>query len=115
MNQNYRELILQHSAPMEPIATSQPTVVKKIPGIQAVMFDIYGTLLISASGDFDSVRTASQGDRFVAALRECGIDTAIDGDAAVRRLSAEILAEQERGRAAGIACPEIDRALRKPA
>lgn len=46
--------------PMEPVATEVPTRLDRLDRIQAVVFDIYGTLLISGTGDVGSVDPASR-------------------------------------------------------
>lgn len=43
--------ILHSLQPLQPIPTSQPRRIHPFPECKAILFDIYGTLLISASGD----------------------------------------------------------------
>ncbi|QDV73592.1 HAD family hydrolase [Botrimarina mediterranea] len=58
--------IVHHSRrPLDPQPTGEESVLPKLPGIRAVVFDVYGTLLISASGD---ISLASEGARGAAAL-----------------------------------------------
>jgi putative hydrolase of the HAD superfamily len=67
----------RHIAPLLPIPTGlQPSGQRSHP-IAAVIFDIYGTLFISASGDIGlSRKTAGQMDRqLLSLLREYGITT----------------------------------------
>ena len=51
MNVQYCHMVRAASQPLEPIQTSQRGMPKKLVGIRAVYFDIYGTLFISGSGD----------------------------------------------------------------
>src|SRR5690606_5884506 len=59
-----REEIIARLEPRHPLPTGWMPRLKPLPGIRAVIFDIYGTLLISAAGD-------SVGDD-ESALRKCG-------------------------------------------
>ena len=43
------------SRPLEPLPTHYPTRMVPLTGVRAVVFDIYGTLLISGSGDIGTV------------------------------------------------------------
>ena len=47
-------IMRRQSRPLEPVPTGVSPVLRELPAIRAVMFDIYGTLLISASGDIDA-------------------------------------------------------------
>lgn len=51
MSIQYNQIICDLSRPLEPLPTGQNEVIRKIAGIRAVFFDIYGTLFISGSGD----------------------------------------------------------------
>ena len=42
---------LEHSKPLEPVPTGASKRLARLPGIRAVLFDLYGTLLVSASGE----------------------------------------------------------------
>ncbi len=49
----YIKTFLGESVTLKPVPTLLKPFVKKDPGIKAFVFDVYGTLLISASGDID--------------------------------------------------------------
>jgi len=51
---------LEHLNPLEPIATDVAEKLRPSIGAKAVVFDIYGTLLISASGDIDQAEVRNQ-------------------------------------------------------
>ena len=51
---DFIERIRQTSTPLEPRATEATAVLRELPSIRAVLWDIYGTLVISASGDVGS-------------------------------------------------------------
>ena len=69
--------------PLAPLPTGVEPVLRRLPDIKAVLFDVYGTLLVSASGDVGTTRGAEL-------------------------LAAPIKAEHERLRAEGVDHPEVD-------
>ena len=102
------EIILQHSSPLEPVATEATPHVECLDGLRAVLFDVYGTLVISASGDIG----ANSGDhRQDALLRTCEqFGLTLDGTAAagVEEFFAAIGASHQSARDLGIEHPEVD-------
>jgi putative hydrolase of the HAD superfamily len=48
---------------LEPLPTGYPTDCRPLPGVKAVIFDIYGTLLISASGDVEVTQVSAAAAR----------------------------------------------------
>ena len=56
MSIQYNQIICDLSRPLEPLPTGQNEVIRKIAGIRAVFFDIYGTL-----AGFDPPREQIQG------------------------------------------------------
>ena len=51
MSQEYLRIIREMSQPQAPLATREVSKLRQLKGIEAVLFDIYGTLFISCSGD----------------------------------------------------------------
>lgn len=103
-------LIRESSAPLSPVETKQATRNESLSGIRAVLFDIYGTLLISASGDIGTVREDSDAGAAVAALRESGLigrNDLIEADVD-RLLEETIRARHANAREQGIEFPEVD-------
>ncbi len=65
------EIIREHSKPLEPVSTDETPVIRSLDGIRAVVFDIYGTLVISAAGDISLVQeNASE-----KAMEQAGVTT----------------------------------------
>lgn len=54
------EELLKELKPIEPLDTGVQPVIRKDSGIKGILFDIYGTLLVSSSGDIDRVTISSQ-------------------------------------------------------
>ena len=106
------ELIRQLSAPLapRPVAGCLPRLAR-IGGVRGVLFDVYGTLLISAAGDIGSGAASWQAKRaaMTAALDDAGVAGAAPGaPAMVAALEAAIRAEHTAARARGVAYPEVD-------
>lgn len=67
------DIISEYAVPMEPEATGQKSKLKKLKGIRAVLFDVYGTLFQSSAGDI----SLAQKDRYKSTQREAFIREAI--------------------------------------
>lgn len=64
--------IREHSSPLEPRPTGLDALLPPLPEIRAVCFDVYGTLLISASGDIGLTLKEYRSATIAEALRETG-------------------------------------------
>ena len=108
MGETLSEIIRRLSQPLEPIATGQPSRLERLSGIRAVLFDVYGTLLISGSGEVGTARQSAREDAFAEALQAIGIEpTGPIGPAL--QYSFDLIEQQHRaGRNRGIEYPEID-------
>lgn len=80
------ELIRELSQPLEPLATGVEPRLPRLEGVRAVLLDVYGTLLISASGDISVATGAARGDAAEAALRDAGAAVSVPGETIVERL-----------------------------
>jgi putative hydrolase of the HAD superfamily len=98
----------RHIHPLVPIPTGEiPSGLSNIKGVAAILFDVYGTLLISGSGDLDPHALSREQKRGVAeALQRHGIDGAPDNIS--DSLKRTIENEHETLRRAGIESPEVD-------
>lgn len=100
-----------YGTPLAPEPTALAPELAPLDGIKAVLFDIYGTLLISASGDIGLVSDASDRLELGELLASAGLEVpsadaaSRDGGALIR---AAIEAEHERARGRGIDYPEVD-------
>ncbi len=72
MTAEYIELIRRHSSPRQPRETDAVSNVEPLPGIKAIFFDIYGTMLISGCGDIGVSESPTE-QAFCDALTACGI------------------------------------------
>jgi putative hydrolase of the HAD superfamily len=103
------EWIRRCSRPLEPVPTDHPEALGPLPGIRAVLFDIYGTLLVSGSGDVGTAHEVTRDDALRGALEEAGLLR--HGQPLARSeglLEQIILQHHERARREGIEYPEVD-------
>jgi putative hydrolase of the HAD superfamily len=104
------EQIRRLTAPLTPLPTGQTRCIEPMAGIRAVLFDVYGTLVVSGCGDIGLTDTAAGRDHFRAALDAARIDTdklpaGFDGAAAlVETIGASHVIAREQG----VDYPEVD-------
>ena len=96
--------------PLTPEPASVSPILRSLPGIRIVLFDISGTLLVSASGDIGTREDQADGKAALAALRGAGVDVVNPeaGRQAEILLRETILREHEALRKKGIDYPEVD-------
>jgi FMN phosphatase YigB (HAD superfamily)/glycosyltransferase involved in cell wall biosynthesis len=94
---------------IKPIATGVEPRLGRLPGIKAVLFDIYGTLLVSSSGDVGTdPQFEDQQSRNDDRLERMLLDLGLSLSAAAELLTSTIFDEHQQLRKAGIPYPEID-------
>jgi putative hydrolase of the HAD superfamily len=105
---------LKNLEELKPIPTAEKPRLKKLDDIKAVIFDIYGTLLVSSSGDINQAEIS--GNNLKRALREADFrftDPNLEKD---DKVVANLLAtfvklihqHQDQHRESGIPFPEVD-------
>jgi len=107
----YTELCLGTLEPLQPRPTGERHRVRSLDGIRAVLFDVYGTLLISASGDVDISDFSLPG--VLTCLEDCAVrplngNPRVLAQRAVTEFKHTITRMHERDRQRGIAYPEVD-------
>ncbi len=108
MHEVSSEIVCRLSRPLEPIATGHPPKLNKLRGVRAVLFDVYGTLLISGSGEVGTARKSAKEDAFTEALETVGLAPTGPVKAALQ-YSFDLIEERHAaGRCQGIDYPEID-------
>lgn len=102
--------IRQLSTPLEPRPTPIPARLPRLKGIRAVLFDVYGTLFISGSGDISIAGELSNQDALTEALESVGMRGNLQeaGQTGIREFFAVIDAAHAKRRQEGIATPEVD-------
>ncbi|NNJ24711.1 HAD family hydrolase [Alienimonas chondri] len=101
-------LIRERSAPLEALPTGTEPRVAALEGVRAVLFDVYGTLVISGSGDVGVNAAAGRGDAFVSSLQAVGLPATVDGEIGVEALNAAIRDDHAAKRDLRIEYPEVD-------
>ncbi|WP_442511217.1 HAD family hydrolase [Novipirellula sp. SH528] len=95
------DAVLKLRQPMEPIATSVACELKPLPDVGAVIFDIYGTLVISGSGDVGSSVASDPATEFIESKQG-------DLSRRITRLHEVIQASNTQRQDAGCIKPEIN-------
>ncbi len=99
------------STPLLPQPTGVTPRLPRLKGIRALVFDIYGTLLISASGDIGLGGDRNETQAFAAALESTGLKKPESSGQLEQgpALLKEVIQEQHRERQAkGVEYPEVD-------
>jgi len=117
----YVDIFRENSRPLEPIATDAAPVLKRLKGIKAVMFDVYGTLIISASGEVGTAAERSTGkaatpaEAIEGAFAACDIplfgqsaNIKANCDAVARLFFQAIESSHSSSQAEGVDYPEVD-------
>lgn len=100
------ERIRALSRPLAPLPTGYPTRVAPLAGIRAVVFDVYGTLFVSGSGDVGTAKAEVDAQALHRALRDVGVED--PGAPAEALLRPAIERHHAEARARGVAYPEVD-------
>jgi putative hydrolase of the HAD superfamily len=108
MSTPYSDIIRDLSRPLSPLPTAEATTIPRPIPARAVLFDVYGTLFISGSGDVGSSDAQGQADALVAALHAVGLELRGDPAQPLDVLTEVIQEHHAKARAVGIDYPEVD-------
>ncbi len=104
----YAQLIRRHSRPLAPVPTGVAPRLVAMPNVRAVLFDVYGTLVISASGDVGTATGTNRATALAGAFDELGLALRCAPADGVDRLNETIAAHHAAARQRGIESPEVD-------
>ena len=93
--------------PLESIPTGHATRLEPVDTIHAVIFDIYGTLFVSASGDIGPAMADDHEEAFHQALLSARLEPGRTQGAGALTLREEIIRDHETRRAQGVDYPEV--------
>lgn len=98
------------STPLDPQPTDYPEQLPELEGIRAVIFDIYGTLLISGTGDIGAASAETNKEAFSASLATAGFPaSALNAFAPSPELLRQAIRKaHEKRHREGIEYPEVD-------
>jgi putative hydrolase of the HAD superfamily len=107
---NLEKVITNNCPPLEPIATNYPAQLNPLPPIKAVLFDIYGTLFISGSGDVGTAAASNTAEALSQALAVSAFQGDLDqaGLVGIDLLKKEIQSWHDQAKANGIDYPEVE-------
>lgn len=108
MTSEYGQIIRRHSRPLQPLDTGETPRWAPLAPIDAVLFDIYGTLLISGSGDIGVGDAAARCEALTAALQAVGVDLRAPPEHVLAAWREEIAGRHQQARRAGNDAPEVD-------
>lgn len=108
MTEFFSDIIRQLSSPLEPRPTGIEPRLADLPDIKAVLFDIYGTLLVSGSGDVGVHSDSQPGQALHDAMAAVGLPDLPDPEAGVAMLHEVIRIHQEQHRLEDIVYPEVN-------
>ena len=104
------ESIHQNSPPLAPVPPDANPKLNKIGSIKAVLFDVYGTLFISGSGDVGTAAATDTAEALTQALVVSGFEGDLEqaGQVGNALLKTEILEWHKAGHEAGADFPEVE-------
>lgn len=106
---NHADTIRSHSSALDPVPTKEAPRLTRIPGIRSVVFDIYGTLFISAAGDISLADDSGRDDLLRDAIEAgTGRSLAKGVDGLAERYLQEVKRHQDRRRKEGVTYPEVE-------
>lgn len=98
----------EHARPLAPQPTGEHAHLPKIAGIKAIAFDIYGTLIISGTGDISLAENEDRSAQLATALAKAGVGNFPSDPPLADRFHRTIKAAQEKRRREGITYPEVE-------
>ena len=108
MRSSIRDILRRNSRTRRPQPTSWQPVLARLPGIKAVLFDVYGTLFVSSAHNMQSIERTAAAQAFREALASVGRDCRGPGSAGVERLAAVTRGVHETAHRRGNHHPEVD-------
>ncbi len=107
MSTAYADILRRLSRPLDPRPTSAAARLASFDGVRAVLFDLYGTLFVSGTGEVGTARQATRRSAMVEALQAVGLATSGIEPAQGQVLFDVIEEFHAEGRSRGIAYPEV--------
>lgn len=96
------------STPLDPIPTRLEPILARLPAIRCVLFDVYGTLMVSGVGDISHSRDTHRDAAILEVLEAHEVQLNDPCPNPGERLKEVILEHHQRQRLRGIEVPEVD-------
>lgn len=102
--------IKELSRPIDPVPTGMKPDLHPIDGIETILFDIYGTLLISGSGDVGTAAATDSATALTQSLCAAGYESNLEraGELGPELMQAEIRLWHEKAKQNGFEYPEVE-------
>ncbi len=104
----YSEILKRLSRPLSPIPTSEQPQLPLLEGVRAVLFDVYGTLFISESGEVGTLRQAACESALSAALAAVHLPVRFPPEEGLSLVYQRIEQLHADARREGTEYPEVD-------
>ncbi|OYP37975.1 HAD family hydrolase [Rhodopirellula sp. MGV] len=108
MGHPWYQAVLDHRKPIAPIPTEYAAKLDRLGNVKAVIFDIYGTLIISGSGDVGSADANDRGMFLAQAINAAGIDASSGRVPTIEDLHQQIRLSNDSRRSETCTKPEVD-------
>ncbi len=105
--QQFLEIIRRHSRPLEPLPTGVAPVLKELPDVKCVLWDIYGTLFISGSGEIGTGALEAKQQALSQTLQTLQIEANLSPGELLACYEEEVRRQHELLRQQGAEVPEI--------
>ncbi|MFA7256384.1 MAG: HAD family hydrolase [Kiritimatiellales bacterium] len=104
------QIVKSLSRPIEPLPTGMRIDLHPVDSIETVLFDVYGTLLISGSGDVGTAAATDSAEALTQALLASGYKGNLEraGELGPEMMQAEIRLWHEKAKQNGFEYPEVD-------
>lgn len=102
------EILRTTAQPMEPLPTEIEPRTPLLPEVKAVVFDIYGTLFISGSGDISLAEKNAANQKMIAAFRTAGFTFTKEEPEIEEKFYRAIKESHAYSKKYGTAFPEVD-------
>jgi putative hydrolase of the HAD superfamily len=106
--QRQANIFRRHAQPLFPISTNESPQLEPLEGIRAVIFDVYGTLIISGSGDISLAAEENRDEPLRQALEAAGIGSLPVDVPLADRFHATIRRAQAERKQDGVSYPEVE-------
>ncbi len=108
MSTGLHHYIQQQASPLEAIPTGQEPATPPLPGIRAVVFDVYGTLIISGVGDISLASADNKDQAIRKSLEAYGLNLGHLQEDLWTRFQGVVKVHQDNRRKEGIPYPEVE-------
>ena len=104
------DIIRTNCPSLAPLPTGVAPQLNDLDPVKAILFDVYGTLFVSGSGDVGTAAATNTAEALTQALAAAGFSGDLEQAGLIGKdmLRAEIMAWHKAGREAGVDFPEVD-------